>query len=86
LDESVGEAPAHRGDRVGNVAFGPQRLTAAPPPVSWLPDGLPFPRQPQGLNEARDVIVMRAEAGQPDHFARTKANSRDARRHESASR
>ena len=69
------------------LAFLPRRLPPVPAvPVSWPPDRLPFPRQPQQLNEAHNVIVMRAEAGQPNHFARRKANSRDARRQESVSR
>jgi len=60
------------------LAFGPRRLPPVPPvPVSWPPDVPPVPWPPRGLAEVRDVIVMRAEAGEPDHFGRGKASSRD---------
>jgi len=59
------------------LAFGPRRLSPVPPPVSWRPpDGPPVPRLPQRRAEVRDLIAMRADAGQPDHFGRSEASGR----------
>ena len=62
------------------LAFGPRRLSPVPPSAFWRPpDGPPVPWQPQRPAEARGLIAMRADAGQPDHFGRGEASGRDAR-------
>ena len=55
------------------LAFGTRRLSPVPPPVSWRP---PVPWSPQRRAEVRGLIVMRADAGQPDHFGRGEASGR----------
>jgi hypothetical protein len=63
------------------LAFGPRRLSAVPPPVSWRPqDGTSVPWPPHGQTEARGVITMRADGGDPDYFGSGKAGDRDTRR------
>jgi hypothetical protein len=60
------------------LAFGPRRFSPVPPSASWRPpDGPPVPWPPQRPAEARGLIAMRADAGEPDHIGRGKASGRD---------
>ncbi len=60
------------------LAFGPRRLPAVPP-VAWPPpDVPPVPWPPRTPAGARGVIVMQADAGEPDQFATGKASSQSA--------
>jgi hypothetical protein len=68
------------------LAFGPRRLSPVPASASRrLPDGpaVPWPRRPA---EARGLIAMRADAGQPDQFGRGEASDRETRRQDPVSR
>jgi hypothetical protein len=69
------------------LAFGPRRLASVPPPASWRPpDGPRVPCPPQRRADACGVVVMRADAGQPDHFGSGQASGRDTRRQQPLSR
>lgn len=60
------------------LAFGPRRLHPVPPPVPWRSqDGPSFSWPRRRPAEAR-AVVMRADAGEPDHFGSGKASGRDA--------
>jgi Superinfection immunity protein len=62
------------------LAFGPRRISPLPPPVCGRPmHGPTVPWSPEERAGARGVIVMRAVAGQPDHFGSGKAGGRDSR-------
>jgi hypothetical protein len=69
------------------LAFGPRRLPPVAPSVSCRPpDEPPVPWPPQMPAEARGLIAMRADAGQPDHFGRGEASGRDTRRQDPVAR
>jgi Superinfection immunity protein len=61
------------------LAFGPRRLPPVPP-VPWPPPCSPPahwpPQGPAEAAEARSVVVLHADAGEPDHFGRGQAGSR----------
>lgn len=65
------------------LAFGPRRRSPVPPSVSLRPPDWPPAPWPA---EARGVIAMRADAGQPDQFGRGEAGGRDARHQDPVSR
>jgi len=62
------------------LAFGPRRLPPVPP-VPWppscsLPDPWPPQQRPAEAAAGRSVVVLQADAGEPDHFGRSPAGSR----------
>jgi hypothetical protein len=60
------------------LAFGPRRL---PPdtPVSWPPPAGPPVAWPLPPAEARGIVVLQADADEPDYFGRGQASRRNAR-------
>jgi hypothetical protein len=68
------------------LACGPRRLPPVPP-MTWPPPSPPAPwSPPQEPAEDRAVVMMRADAGEPDYFGRGSASSRSDRSRRTAAR